>query len=69
MNCYNPRRGCPRCQETKFPTKILARKSTYGDRYNQIGLTAYHAKLYAHELTKRSSSDSVDELLSALSDA
>lgn len=32
-------------------------------------LTAYHAKLYAHELTKRSSSDNVDKLASALSDA
>jgi hypothetical protein len=31
--------------------------------------TAYHAKLYAHELTKRSSSDSVDKLASLLSDA
>lgn len=32
-------------------------------------LTAYHAKLFAHELTKRSSSESVDKLASALSDA
>jgi SNF2 family DNA or RNA helicase len=32
-------------------------------------LTAYHAKLFAHELTKRSSSDNVDKLASALSDA
>ena len=34
-----------------------------------MSLTAYHAKFYAHELTKRSSSDSVDKLASALSDA
>jgi len=34
-----------------------------------MGLTAYHAKLYAHELTKRSSSDNVDKLASVLSDA
>src|SRR5580693_5679619 len=34
-----------------------------------MSLTAYHAKLYAHELTKRSSSDNVDKLASALSDA
>ena len=34
-----------------------------------MSLTAYHAKLFAHELTKRSSSDSVDKLASALSDA
>lgn len=34
-----------------------------------MNLTAYHAKLYAHELTKRSSSDNVDKLASALSDA
>src|ERR1017187_1684216 len=34
-----------------------------------MGLTAYHAKLFAHELTKRSSSDNVDKLASALSDA
>jgi hypothetical protein len=32
-------------------------------------LTAYHAKLFAHELTKRSSSGNVDKLASALSDA
>ena len=32
-------------------------------------LTAYHAKYFAHELTKRSSSESVDKLASALSDA
>ncbi|HEX3661371.1 MAG TPA: SNF2-related protein [Acidobacteriaceae bacterium] len=34
-----------------------------------MNLTAYHAKLFAHELTKRSSSDNVDKLASALSDA
>jgi superfamily II DNA or RNA helicase len=34
-----------------------------------MNLTSYHAKLFAHELTKRSSSDSVDKLASALSDA
>jgi superfamily II DNA or RNA helicase len=34
-----------------------------------MSLTAYHAKLFAHELTKRSSSDDVDKLASALSDA
>jgi SNF2 family DNA or RNA helicase len=32
-------------------------------------LTPYHAKYYAHELTKRSSSESVESLASALSDA
>jgi SNF2 family DNA or RNA helicase len=32
-------------------------------------LTRYHAKYFAHELTKRSSSESVDKLASALSDA
>ncbi|WP_255462195.1 AAA family ATPase [Granulicella sp. WH15] len=32
-------------------------------------MTPYHAKLFAHELTKRSSSDNVDKLASALSDA
>ncbi len=34
-----------------------------------MSLTAYHAKLFAHELTKRSASDSVGKLASALSDA
>lgn len=34
-----------------------------------MNLTAYHAKLFAHELTKRSSSGNVDKLASALSDA
>ncbi len=34
-----------------------------------MNLTAYHAKYFAHELTKRSTSDNVDKLASALSDA
>jgi SNF2 family DNA or RNA helicase len=34
-----------------------------------VSLTAYHAKLFAYELTKRFASDSVDKLASALSDA
>ena len=34
-----------------------------------MGLTAYHAKYLAHELTKRCASDSVEKLASALSDA
>jgi SNF2 family DNA or RNA helicase len=33
------------------------------------GTTAYHAKYFAHELTKRCSSDSVEKLAAALSDA
>lgn len=32
-------------------------------------LTSYHAKYFAHELTKRSGSESVDKLATALSDA
>src|ERR1700722_4214445 len=32
-------------------------------------LTPYHAKLYAHELTKRSASDNVEKLATALSEA
>ena len=40
-----------------------------GDVAGPMKLTAYHAKLLAHELTKRSSSDDVDKLASALSDA
>ena len=34
-----------------------------------MSLTPYHARYFAHELTKRSSSDNVDKLASALSDA
>jgi hypothetical protein len=34
-----------------------------------MSLTPYHAKLLAHELSKRSSSDNVDKLASVLSDA
>jgi hypothetical protein len=34
-----------------------------------MSLTPYHAKHFAHELTKRSSSESVDKLASALSGA
>src|SRR5712675_1006467 len=32
-------------------------------------ITPYHAKYYAHELTKRSSSDSIEKLASTLVDA
>jgi len=34
-----------------------------------MNLTAYHSKHLAHVLTKRSSSDNVDKIASALSDA
>ena len=34
-----------------------------------IGLTPYHAKYFAHELTKRCPSDSIEKLASALVDA
>ena len=34
-----------------------------------MSLTPYHAKYFAHELTKRSSSESIDSLTSALADA
>jgi SNF2 family DNA or RNA helicase len=40
-----------------------------GDLQAWMTLTAYHAKLFAHELTKRSSAEDVDKLASALSDA
>lgn len=35
----------------------------------EMSLTAYHARSFAHELTKRSSSASSDSLSSALADA
>src|SRR6202789_1707735 len=41
----------------------------HGEYCEPVSLTAYHAKLFAHELAKRSASDSVDKLASALSDA
>jgi SNF2 family DNA or RNA helicase len=34
-----------------------------------MNLTPYHAKYFAHELTKRSSSESVDRLANALTNA
>src|SRR5687767_8871469 len=34
-----------------------------------IGVTAYHAKYFAHELSKRCPSDSIEKLATALSDA
>src|SRR6266571_4516740 len=34
-----------------------------------MNLTEYHAKYFAHDLTKRSSSDSVEKLVGALADA
>ena len=51
------------------PNKQSALNLVQGDFTGQMNLTAYHAKLFAHELTKRSSSDDVDKLASALSDA
>jgi hypothetical protein len=36
---------------------------------SQMSLTAYHARYFAHELTKRSTSASIDSLTSALADA
>jgi len=41
----------------------------HGEYCAPMSLTAYHAKLFAYELTKRSSSDNVDKLASTLSDA
>jgi hypothetical protein len=35
----------------------------------QMNLTPYHARYFAHELTKRSSSDNVDKLADVLSDS
>src|ERR1035437_10623606 len=35
----------------------------------RMSLTPYHARYFAHELTKRSSSASIDSLMSALADA
>jgi SNF2 family DNA or RNA helicase len=40
-----------------------------GDLQGRMQTTAYHAKLYAHELTKRSASDNVEKLATALSEA
>src|SRR5438093_13329843 len=44
-----------------------------GDRPGSPGelsvITAYHAKYFAHELTKRCGSDTVEKLASVLSDA
>jgi adenine-specific DNA-methyltransferase len=34
-----------------------------------MGLTNYHAKYFAHELTKRYPSDSVEKLAATLADA
>lgn len=34
-----------------------------------LALTVYHAKYFAHELTKRCASDSVEKLATALSNA
>ena len=34
-----------------------------------VTTTAYHAKLFAHDLTRRSADDGTDRLSSALSDA
>lgn len=34
-----------------------------------MSLTSYHAKLFAHELTRRAATDSVEKLAPALSDA
>lgn len=46
-----------------------AKQRRTGPRDVVTGLTDYHAKLLAHELTRRSASDSVERLVGALSDA
>ena len=51
------------------PKSRSALNLVHGEYCEPMSLTAYHAKLFAHELTKRSSSDDVDKLASALSDA
>jgi superfamily II DNA or RNA helicase len=43
--------------------------SKHGDATATTGLTDYHAKLLAHELTRRCASDSVERLAGALSNA
>ncbi len=39
------------------------------DDVYEMGITPYHAKLFAHELTKRSSADKLEKIASALIDA
>lgn len=51
------------------PKLVSALDLVHGEYCAPMSLTAYHAKLFAHELAKRSSSDNVDKLASALSDA
>ncbi len=40
-----------------------------GAGHGSVNLTAYHAKYYAHELTKRCSSDSLEKLAGAVAGA
>lgn len=44
-------------------------KPPCSSEFHDMQLTDYHAKYYAHELTKRCASDSVEKLASALADA
>lgn len=39
------------------------------ERFEMIGITGYHAKYFAYELTKKSSSDSLQKLATSLLDA
>lgn len=48
---------------------MLRTRAGAGTSDAPAGLTDYHAKLLAHELTRRSASDSVERLVGALSDA
>lgn len=56
---------------TNLPAKLLAGRGlpATGLVLLLMRLTAYHARYFAHELTKRSSSASIDSLTSALADA
>lgn len=48
---------------------IIGQLNDIGHIENFFSLTAYHARYFAEELTKRSSSESIDSLTSALADA
>src|SRR5665213_1522324 len=61
--------GCVDPMPKQCPKLKCALNLVHGEYCAPMSLTAYHAKLFAHELTKRSSSDNVDKLASALSNA
>ena len=53
----------------KEPSRLTTGQTGSSPRLGQVGMTDYHAKYLAHELTRRCASDNLEKLASVLADA